>query len=272
MKLKNITYYLLLFILSISQTSYAAPRFPREFMFLNKPIDPVCISNPWDDSHKGLVDLNKCGMTQSHFVFDNYNDLLKNKGYYGWNWKDLSDPNTLNRGSGYYKFWDAGDHQFWVVAYFDGGGSGNFSTVSLFTRKDYHTVQMEILNSGDRCNGEVDKAMSEGHTLKFSTYITPADFFELADDSLKEKTSEKVYGCASCCAANAYYEANSKNKKAKFLYVDLSSHPTDNTIDDNDKYQICFDKLLNSYLAKGKTKLDEAKLKVFVKDYHETCE
>jgi hypothetical protein len=272
MKLINIAYCLMLYSLSIYQVSYAEPRFPQEFMFLNKPIDPVCISHPWDDSQHGMVDLNKCGMAQSHFVFDDYNDTLKNKGYYGWNWKDLSDPTVPNRGSGYYKFWDAGDHKFWVVAYFDGGGSGNFSTVSLFTRKDYHTVQMDILNSGDRCNGEVDKAMSQGNNLKFSTYITPADFFSLADDAKKDKAGENVYACASCCVATAYYEADSKDKKVKFLYVDLSTHPIDNMVDENEKYQVCFNKLLMSYVIKGKTKLNEVELKEFVKSYHDKCE
>jgi hypothetical protein len=274
MKKAMITYstFLLLLIFSLFEASYATPpHFPQDLIYHDKPIDPVCISDPWEVPQSGIIDLSKCSMAQAHYVFNGYNDVLIHEGYYGWEWKNLSDPESPMNGSGYYQAWDAGDHKYWVVTYYDGGGSGHFSAVNLLSRKNSHSIRIEAFNVGDRCNGGLDKVIPNGNKLLFSLWVTPVGLLGLANDSAEDsKTPDEVYGCAICCTATAYYKVD-KKRNSEFLYVDLSDHEKDNTVESEGRYQACFDKLISSYIAEGKTKLDRPQLKEFVKRYHAIC-
>ena len=270
------THSILLFLLTLTvfTPSYAdSPHLSQDLVYLNNPIDPVCISDPERQAtdNNNLIDLIKCGMAQSHYVADGQNDYLAEHGYYGWEWKDTSDPSVSTRGSSYYKTWDAGDHKYWVVDRYNGGGSGYFSTLSLLSRKDYHTIQLVALSGGDRCNGGIDEVIPKGNKLEYSVHITPSDLLGIAEgDSNDSKTPEDVSSCASCCTATAFFKVDRKGV-SEFLYVDLSTRPKDNVVDDEGSYQGCFDGVVSSYLAKGVTKLDDKELREFVRRFHLRC-
>jgi hypothetical protein len=267
---KSLPALLLLLYYAPLHASHINPaHYPQELIFLNKPIDPLCLT--FENGAQEDIDLNKCGMTKEHYSVDGTNDYFTKKGCYGWDWRDVSEG-YVSKGYSYYQAWDAGNHKYWIVTYFSGGGTGQFSSVSLLSRKDYHTVKFETLDNGDRCNGGVNDVNVKNNKLQYDINITPRALLDISNDNPDKvkKEYDGIYDCAVCCTADAVYEAD-QNGKSKLLYVDLSTHNKDNSIEDEEKDQVCFDKLLLSYIAKGETKLDPVKLNEFVKKFNETC-
>jgi hypothetical protein len=153
----------------------------------------------------------------------------------------------------------------------NGGGSGDFTTIDLYSRKDADTAISKTIVGGDRCNGGVGDAKEKDHHLQYSVNVTAYDFLGLAkNNSHQLKAYDDLASCAVCCAAKAIYEVDAK-LKPKLLYVDLGKNAKVNEMPEQGKYQACFNKIFAAYVSDGKNKLDEVQLTQFVKQFNEAC-
>lgn len=76
--------------------------------------------------------------------------------------------------------------------------------------------------------------------------------------------------CAACCIAKAYYEVE-PGYDPELKYVDLGKRGSAGEMPDQGLHEACFNKLVSSYIAKGKIKLDYLNLKKFVGEFNQTC-
>lgn len=271
----NIKFFVGLMLSLTSSFAHGQPidpsHYPKELLFLGKPIDPLCFFNLEDETSK--INLKQCGLFVEKYRISGKNDYLMKQGYYGFNWQDVSDKDqTLNGygGSSYYKAWDAGNHQYWLLTMNNGGGTGNFASINLYSRKNFDTATLKTIDGGDRCNGGINYAEKANHSLLYSVNLTGYDFLALAKINPRHlQAYNDLSSCAICCVGEAYYEVD-KRLKPKFLYVKLDSKKWDE-LPEQGKYNDCFNKLFISYVSSGKNKLDTEQLKQFVEKFNSSC-
>ncbi|MCW0218210.1 MAG: hypothetical protein OJI67_07790, partial [Prosthecobacter sp.] len=113
---------------------------PPALMYANKPIDSLCFSN--QEGNKAEIQLARCGAAAEKMTVKGQNaDLLK-KGYIGYDWQAAKSAYPA-QGYSYYRFFDAGNQQYWLHTVNNGGGSGDFTAVSRVSRKNDNTMLMQ---------------------------------------------------------------------------------------------------------------------------------
>lgn len=264
--------FLVVFLgLLMSFSTQARPRgIPPALLFHNNPIDPVCFYHQESTSNR-LIQLKSCGLTDNKGIKKSQNDHLKNSGFIGFDWKDTQAINPT-QGFSYYKFFDAGNRQYWLYTVNGGGGTGEFTEVGLVGRKSYDTLEMTSIMAGDRCNGGIQEVKEKHHVLIVTTHITAYDLLSLSSENPHHiKAYDDLAACAACCVGKATYEiAGDLKPQFKFVIIPRSTSPNA-SMPLQGKYQACFNQLLSHYTTKGKTKLDQSMLNDLAKKFNSTC-
>lgn len=254
-----------LFLSIFSATIYASV--PKELMFHNKPIDALCFFNMKDNSNE--TNLNQCGRTKEKYTVTGRENKLIEKGYIGYNWHDSATPGAI-QGYSYYKYFNAGDNQYWLYTVNSGGGSGEFTAVYLLKRKNTDTLEIKVLSAGDRCNGGLQDVAELNNELSFSVNLTAYDFITLAKKtSPSVKPYDDLAACAVCCVAKAYYKLK-LNEQPQLNYVALENMNAEEMPQQGTR-QPCFNKLLASYGAAGKAQLKQNLLDEFAVQFNQKC-
>lgn len=189
-------------------------------------------------------------------------------GYYGFM---INEGPEVKQGYSYYKLHDAGDHQFWVDTMNGSGGTGNFTAVSFVKRINNDTLSVNTLDGGDRCNGGIDEVKEKNHQLEYSAKLTSYDLVILGKHNQHNINAyDDLAACALCCAAVVHYGMDT-NLKRTFLFVELDNVKDVGELPDQGKYESCFNKIFVAYVSKGETRLNEAKLKEFVRKFEDAC-
>ncbi|WP_392538148.1 hypothetical protein [Legionella sp. 227] len=239
---------------------------PADLMFHNQPIDALCFFN----SEGNEIDLEDCGLAKAKYAVKGHNSSLIAKGYIGYNWQDPEYPGPAE-GYSYYKFFNAGNNEYWLYTINSGGGTGDFTTLYKVKRKNTRTLEIEMLVGGDRCNGGVQDVSVVNNHLSFSQNLTAYDLIALSKTSdLKVKAYDDLAACAICCVAKAYYELNS-NAQLQLNFVDLEHAKDMQEMTEQGTLQPCFNQLFASYNAEGKNKLTQNMLDEFVAKFKQTC-
>jgi hypothetical protein len=254
-----------LFLSLFLTTIYA--NVPENLMFHNKPIDALCFFNM--DMSSKEINLNQCGLAKGTYTVTGRENNLIEKGYIGYNWHDSATPGVI-QGYSYYKFFNAGNNQYWLYTVNNGGGSGEFTTLYLLKRKNTHTLEIKTLSAGDRCNGGLQDVAELNNELSFSVNLTAYDFITLAKKSPPSiKAYDDLAACAVCCIAKAYYKLK-LNEQPKLNYVALGSMNAEE-MPQQGIHQPCFNKLLASYPASGKAQLKQNSLDEFAVQFNQKC-
>lgn len=260
----------IIFCLLINCIVWAASNnVPLEFIFLAKPIDPLCFSNL--DSHYKVIDLKNCGIAKNKLTITGENSHLINEGFVGFDWQD-SKSSFSSQGSSYYKVFNTGGNYYWIYTVNSGGGSGDFTAINTVKIKKGGLLEVTNLMSGDRCNGGIQDVKERNHHLFFSVNITAYDFLILANNNPHHlKAYDDLASCATCCAAKALYEIDSA-LTPKLNGVDLGAHANNPAeMASQGRYQNCFNTLLASHVKHGKSRLNVSKLNQLVKKFNEIC-
>ena len=275
----NVLKVLILVILCAATCSAGAAalnpnQYPADLMYLGKPVDASCFSTMGHQTDDNKYDLSECSTPNSKLKIT-YNDYLTKKGFYGNDWKGKIEngDDYISEGYDYYKVWPAGDNHYWVLSMENGGGTGIFTTINLYTRNDFNTVSIIPIDGGDRCNGgiDLDTIKLTEHGIQYSAEVTAADFLSIKNGNPHHlQAYDDLAACAICCTAKIFYEVDQK-LNLKFLYMDLDKTPKFDELPTQGKYQACFNKLQSSYIAKGKDRLDESQVTKFVEEFNREC-
>src|SRR5690606_23485956 len=126
-----------------------------------------------------------------------------------------------SQGYTYYKFFNAGNNQYWIYSINNGGGSGDFTNLYLVQRLDSHTLGIQTIAGGDRCNGGIQNVTKKNNHLTFIVNLTPYDLIALSNTKIQNLNAyDDLAACAVCCAAKAFYIVDNQSK-LKFDYADL---------------------------------------------------
>jgi hypothetical protein len=244
----------------------ATKDFPAELTYAGKPIDPLCFFSM--EGNSNTIDLTHCGIEKDKYKKIGENAELIKKGFIGFDWKESE---FSSQGYSYYKFFPAGNNQYWIYTLNNGGGSGDFTEINLVSRKNPTTLELKSIAGGDRCNGGVQDVSVQNQLLIYSANVSAYDFLDLAKDYNQHelKAYEDLAECAVCCVGKAFYQVDSKGA-SQYQYIDLGKDVKVKELPDQGKYQGCFNKLLVSYAAKN-PKMNEETLAKFVKEFNSTC-
>jgi hypothetical protein len=261
-KVKYISYFCLVFPALV----FAAV--PDDLLFNHKPIDALCF---FDMQHQtNTINLKKCGLAEYKYSVKGKNTDLIHKGYIGYDWADPAVP-APSHGYSYYRFFEAGDHAYWLYTINSGGGTGEFTSIYWVKRKNATMLEMKQLAAGDRCNGGIQDVSGKNHNLNFSVNLTAYDFLLLAKTHVPTiKAYDDLAACAVCCVAKAYYETTT-NAAPALNFIDLGNTKNAEEMPQQGDLQVCFNKLFTSYVASGNNKFTPQNLKEFTVKFQKTC-
>ena len=253
-------------LLSILLSSFACAA-PEDLMVNNQAIDSLCFFNL--ESNTKIINLKRCGLNKQKFTIKGQNEHLIQKGFIGYDIQS-SEPSTQPAGYSYYKFFKAGEHQYWIYTVNNGGGSGDFTAIQLVRRKNASQLATKGIAGGDRCNGGVQDVSIKNNQVSYSVKLTAYDLIALSKISISSnKSYNDLSSCAICCVAKAVYKANTT--ASELQYIDLAKIKNATAMPQQGRLQECFNKLFVSYVKSGETKLPKAEFDTFVKKFNQTC-
>lgn len=254
----------------LSSAASATKQFvPADLQYQGKPVDSLCFGNLADSGNQ--IDLKSCGATHEKYIVKGTQGLLGQKGYLGYDWQDPSVPSGGAQGFSYYQFFEAGNHQYWIYAINNGGGSGNFTDIFLVKRMDANTLQVKSVAGGDRCNGGVQDVTLKNGKLNFNVNLTAYDLIAMAEKKIPNVNAyDDLAACAICCAATANYAVDTQGK-LQLHQVELDKNIKEEEMSEQGKFQACFNKLYVSYVKKNETNLDQAKVNAFAAAFKAEC-
>ena len=157
---------------------------------------------------------------------------------------------------------------------FNAGETGDVDNLVLLQKTGSWLGLIRVWNEGSACNGGILAQRMNGENFFYSRELTPLDLLDLSPDarlSLNayddlEATSE------SCCAAANYVYSFARDRE-DLVSVRLYDEPkTDEKgLTDRLRYQSCFNRVFNAYLAEGKTALAPKEVDEFARRFRDEC-
>lgn len=260
--------FLSIFLLTLLISLEASATLPQDLIINNQPIDAICFFDM--ESKDKIINLQNCGLNKHNFALKKQNSRLTNKGFIGYDYK--STPNLGGaEGYSYYKFFNAGHHQYWIYSINNGGGSGNFTSIQLVKRRNATTMELKSISGGDRCSGGVQIVSIKHKQLTYSVNLTAYDFINLSKKHNSSKAYEDLAACAVCCVAKVIYTINPSKAKAKLQYVALNDIQDPKNMPQQGTHQECFNQLFVSYVKTAKTHFNKNNIDVFANQFNQTC-
>lgn len=248
--------------------------FPADLLYKNQPIDPLCIFEA--ESLNQSVALDKCGINaqKNRKIIEISTDKTAQQ-FVGYDYASPLDPQRPNvpNAYSYYKVIGNTKGTYIIHALNNSGGSGMFSGI-YFVKREGNQLLVNLITSGDRCNGSVKSVSFNNNVLSYSTHITPFDLFDLAkDDPHKVKAYDNLSDCAVCCEASVNYEADPSLpiSEAKIVSIDLGKDTIVPNRDRPGDFQFCFDSVIADYQKAGKRIISLDQLKELVKTFNKRC-
>lgn len=243
---------------------------PADLMFNGQPIDSLCFFKIASNTNTSTIDLSHCGAVEEKYSIIGKNAKLSKQGFIGYEWIDPSLP-PGPRGHSYYQYFNAENNKYWIYTINSGGGTGEFSAVSLVKRKNAETLVVEDLMGGDRCNGGIQDVAAKNNVLAYSVNLTAYDFVMLGRPEVREiKAYDDLAACAICCVAKAYYTSHAA-ASAALTSIELVKYANSNEMPEQGKYQACFNRLFISYIDKNEAIFDQTRINAFVERFKRTC-
>lgn len=135
------------------------------------------------------------------------------------------------------------------------------------------TLKIKSILTGDRCNGGIVHAEQQGEKLIYTINITPADFFDLAKQSLDTfKPYENLASSPNCCVAKASFAVNPvhDSEYPSLMNIQFNDEVND-ALNNNSIYQSCFNSLVALYKNQEESVLSQERLQDFLKQFMSTC-
>jgi len=270
---KSILFIVFISLISFSThaktESHSFAPFPADFMYQGKPIDPLCVEFSGDSSRFEPIDLSQCSNHPSHFVTE-INPKMIAKGLFGFNYA-MEEEGYTTYGASYYKILGMYKGGFILYVYYNGGGTGQFTSVQLVKREGDQLQLIEEIAGGDRCNGGIDDDIKlEKNVLILKQHITPYDLLALSKVlSKKVEAHSDLAACASCCIGNATFKYDFASRA--LVSVSLLKPSEEDAKIEQGNFQACLYKLLEEYQSKDELTFTPDELKVLAEKFNKNC-
>ena len=157
---------------------------------------------------------------------------------------------------------------------FNAGETGDIDNLLLLQKNGSWLGLIRAWNEGSACNGGILAQRMDGENFLYSRELTPLDLLGLSlDVKLDLNAHEDLEATSESCYAAANYVYNLSQDREDLVSVRLYDEPkTDEKgLTDKLRYQSCFNRVFNSYLAAGKTALSPKEVDEFARRFRDEC-
>ncbi|MCX6569078.1 MAG: hypothetical protein NT147_08540 [Candidatus Aminicenantes bacterium] len=157
---------------------------------------------------------------------------------------------------------------------FNSGETGDIDNLILLQKSGSWLGLIKAWNEGSACNGGILAQRMDGENFLYSRELTPLDLLDLSFDvRLNLNAHEDLEATNESCFAAANYVYSIAQDRENLVSVRLYDEPkTDEKgLTDKLRYQSCFNRVFNAYLAEGKTALTPKEVEEFARRFRDEC-
>jgi hypothetical protein len=243
---------------------------PGEFTFRGLPVHPAAVSALYR-SGTGTLDL---------AAFQTRLPTLQWEAQPGWWVTEFeTDPASGRVPFFAYAAFAApltGGAELYILAItFNTGEPSDHDNILLLQRSGDWLGLVRAWTEGSACNGGVLSPRLEGDEFFYSRELTPGGLLELAivDPPLDLVPHEDLEASDTSCFAAANYVYSLTQDREDLVSIRLYDEPA---VDERGRtegfrYQSCFNRVYNAYLAEGRTALTPKELDEFAARFREEC-
>jgi hypothetical protein len=243
---------------------------PGEFTFRGTAVHPAAVSAMYR-SETGQIDL---------AAFDTRYECLQWEDQPGW-WvtefeEDLSTGRIPFFGYAAYAAPLTGGTETYILTIkFNTGEPADVDNILLLRKSGGWLGLVRAWEEGSACDGGIISPRLEGEDFFYSRELTPIDLLGLAllDKPLGLNPHEDLEATTDSCYAAANYVYNLTRDREDLISVRLYDEPAvdEKGKTDRFRYQSCFNRIYNAYLAEGKTALSPKDVDAFAARFRDEC-
>lgn len=157
---------------------------------------------------------------------------------------------------------------------FNAGETGDVDNLVLLQKSGSWLGLIRAWNEGSACNGGILAQRMDGENFLYSRELTPLDLLDLSlDVRLSLNAHEDLEATSESCYAAANYVYSITQDREDLVSVRLYDEPKTDEKGRTDKlrYQSCFNRVFNAYLAEGKRALTPKEVDEFARRFRDEC-
>jgi hypothetical protein len=157
---------------------------------------------------------------------------------------------------------------------FNAGETGDVDNLILLQKSGSWLGLIRSWDEGSACDRGILNQRIDGENFLYSRELTPGGLLDLAlDVKLDLNAHEDLEATSESCYAAANYVYNMAQDREDLVSVRLYDEPkTDEKgLTDKFRYQSCFNRVFNAYLAEGKKALTPKEVEEFARRFRDEC-
>ncbi len=158
---------------------------------------------------------------------------------------------------------------------FNTGEPADVDNILLLQKSGNWLGLVRAWNEGSACNGGIMAQRMEGDEFFYSRELTPVDLLDLAilDRRLEINPNDDLEDTATSCFAAANYVYSLIQDREDLVSVRLYDEPIvdEKGRTDRYRYQSCFNRIANAYIAEGRTALSPKDVDEFAARFRDEC-
>jgi hypothetical protein len=242
---------------------------PGDFTFRGQPIHPAAISALYRSAN-GQINL-------AEFKTDL--EALQWEDQPGW-WITDFEEDLVSRKSPFFAYAafagpaSEGAEIYVLSITFNAGETADVDNLLLLQKSGSWLGLIRAWNEGSACNGGILAQRIDGENFLYSRELTPIDLLGLAADVRFDLTAHAdLEATSESCFAAANYVYSITRDREDLVSVRLYDEPVTDEKGKTDRlrYQSCFNRIFNAYLAEGKTALTPKEVDEFARKFRDEC-
>jgi len=243
---------------------------PGEFTFRGVAVHPAAVSALYR-SGTGMIDL---------AAFETRYPTLQWEAQPGWWVTEFEEDPATGRAPFFaYAAFAAplsGGAELYVLSItFNTGEPADVDNLLLLQKSGSWLGLVRAWNEGSACSGAILSQRMEGDNFLYARELTPVDLIGLAivKGRLEINPHEDLEAGSESCFAAANYVYNLTQDREDLVSVRLYDEPAvdEKGRTDRYRYQSCFNRIYNAYLAEGRTALTPKDLDEFAARFRDEC-
>ncbi len=157
---------------------------------------------------------------------------------------------------------------------FNAGETTDVNNLVLLQKSGSWLGLIRSWNEGGACDGGILNQRIDGENFLYSRELTPGGLLDLAlDVKLDLNAHEDLEATNESCYAAANYVYSLTHDREDLVSVRLYDEPKtdDKGLTDKFRYQSCFNRVFNAYVAEGKTALSPKEVDEFARRFRDEC-
>jgi len=247
----------------------AAADVPGEFTFRGVAVHPAAVSALYK-SADGRIDL---------AAFETRLEARQWEDQPGW-WVTDFEEDPVSGKSDFFAYaafaapLTGGAETYVLTVTFNQGEPADVNNILLLQKSGNWLGLVRAWNEGSACNGGILTPRIDGENFLYARELTPLALLELAEGVRFElNPHEDLEATSESCFAAANYVYNITQDREDLVSVRLYDEPVKDEKGKTDRlrYQSCFNRVFNAYLAEGKTALTPKEVDEFAVKFRDAC-